>query len=209
MPRSPSIEKHFGDVPPWRSDPFLSMELFRLGTHPVLLSMRRLVESITPEIPYAIAGGLAVQVHGVERPTDNVDILLRAESLTTVRELLLQANFINVPNKSRRFIDGTDQILLRIVLAGHYPGISGPKPIAFPDPLKAREAIGGVYYLKLRSLLELKLVSVRFQDLADAVALARANNLDGAFARCLDPSCRAEFHRCLEEIRGDEAFNND
>ena len=57
---------------------------------------------------------------------------------------------------------------------------------------------GGIRVLDLRTLVELKLASGisaadRLQDLADVVALIRANRLEEDFATRLDPYVRAKY----------------
>jgi hypothetical protein len=42
------------------------------------------------------------------------------------------------------------------LVTGEFPGDGKPKPVAFPDPSTCSTQIGGVYYLRLPTLLELK-----------------------------------------------------
>lgn len=81
------------------------------------------------------------------------------------------------------------------------------RPTVFPDPLAVRVLILGVYYVDLTTLVQLKLATRRFQDLADVVRLIEANNLDESLAERLHPSSRRDYLGCLEEISRDEVFN--
>ena len=56
--------------------------------------LERLLEALQPlEIPVAIGGGLAVNLHGVERHTNDVDAFLRSEDRQAVIRALRQAGF--------------------------------------------------------------------------------------------------------------------
>jgi hypothetical protein len=56
--------------------------------------LERLIASLGPiGVPVAIGGGLAVNLHGIERHTDDVDAFLRAEDRLAVVRALRQAGF--------------------------------------------------------------------------------------------------------------------
>lgn len=56
--------------------------------------LKRLLETLRAiDVPVAIGGGLAVNLHGVERHTDDVDAFLRSEDRLAVVRALRQAGF--------------------------------------------------------------------------------------------------------------------
>ena len=80
--------------------------LFFQHRDPVHQAMRRLVQRLKKAgIPYAIAGGMAVNAHGAERTTGDVDVLLTADGLERFREELVGKYYEQVAGKSRRFRD--------------------------------------------------------------------------------------------------------
>src|SRR5207249_4041453 len=82
---------------------------------------------------------------------------------------------------------------------GDYPGDGKPKPVAFPDPAEAAVQIEGMWFLKLPTLIELKLASGmtnpgRLKDLADVQELIRALDLPEGFAGQLHPFVREKYN---------------
>ena len=82
--------------------------------------------------------------------------------------------------------------------AGDYPGDGQPKAVCFPDPAMVPRDASGLRFLDLRTLIELKLASGltapdRLQDLADVVALVRANQIPADFGATLDLFVRDKF----------------
>jgi hypothetical protein len=93
--------------------------------------------------------------------------------------------------------DSETGVPIDFLVAGEFPGDGLPKPVRFPAPETAPFE-GGVRILDLRTLIELKLASGtsapdRLQDLADVVALIRANTLGSDFGAQLDISVRDKF----------------
>ena len=83
-------------------------------------------------------------------------------------------------------------------VAGEFPGDGRPKPVRFPDPSTVTKGDGPYRVLDLQTLVELKLASGtsapdRLQDLADVVALIRANALQETFADRIDPTVREKY----------------
>src|SRR5260221_14390008 len=68
-------------------------------------------------IPYAIAGALALAVHGRVRLTEDVDVLLRKEDLAAFKQKWLGRGYAE----------------LDFLLVGDFSGDGKPKPVAFPD----------------------------------------------------------------------------
>jgi hypothetical protein len=144
-----------------------------------LLKLTRLLDA--EGIPYAIAGAMALNEHGYQRVTTDVDVLLTREGL---------AQF-----KSRWLGRG---VTIDVLIAGEFPGDGKPKPIAFPDPATAGVQGERGRFLPLPTLLELKLASGmtaphRLRDLADVLELIRVLDLPRDFAGQLHPYVRETF----------------
>src|SRR5262245_9208348 len=67
-------------------------------------TMRRLARRLKQaRIPYAIAGAMAVNAHGAERTTRDVDVLLTPEGLERFRREFVGEAYDSVEGRSRRF----------------------------------------------------------------------------------------------------------
>lgn len=157
-------------------------------------------------IPYALMGGMAVNAHGAERTTKDVDILLTPEGFERFRTELVGDTYEPVAGRSRRFVDKTNGVEVDILLTGRYPGRGGPGPFAFPDPAEASERIGKIHVVTLRQLIQLKLAARRHYDFGDVVFLIKVHGLDESFAEQLHPSVRRDYFECLDEKRRDEEY---
>jgi hypothetical protein len=87
---------------------------------------------------------------------------------------------------------------VEFLVTGEFPGDGKPKAVAFPDPARCSVEVGGIRYLRLATLLELKLASGmshpgRLKDLADVQELIRARDLPLELRDELDPSVRAKY----------------
>jgi hypothetical protein len=151
------------------------------------------------QVPYAIAGGLALFAHGFRRFTEDVDVLVTREALLTIHEQLEGRGYVSLFAGSRGLRDTQYGVRIEFLVTGDYPGDGKPKPVAFPDPATVRFAHGGIQYVDLPALVELKLASGmtsagRLRDLADVQELIRHLSLPASFADQLNPFVRDKFH---------------
>lgn len=149
-------------------------------------------------IPYAIIGGLALNEWGYRRVTVDVDVLLTADGLRSLRAEVLGRGYLEKFPGSRGLRDMESGVTVDVVLAGEYPGDGKPKPVAFPDPAEAAVRGRRIALLPLDKLIELKLASGmsaphRLKDLADVLELIRALSLPLDEAGALDASVRAKY----------------
>jgi hypothetical protein len=183
------------------------IDLFFQKNDPVYKTMRRVVKRLEKAgIPYAVVGGMAVNAHGHERTTKDVDLLLTAEGLTEFQRRFVPKNYRGVERRPRRFTDRTSQVLLDVLVTGRFPGSGRPGPIAFPDPAAVGEVIENTRVVNLPTLIQLKLAARRYQDFGDVVALIRVHDLDESFADRLHPSVRRDYIECLEEKRREDEY---
>jgi len=149
-------------------------------------------------IPYAIAGAMALGAHGYERVTVDVDLLLTRDGLARFKEAHLGRGYVEKFPCSKGLRDTENGVAIDILLAGEFPGDGLPKPVAFPDPAAAAVAGERFRILALPRLVELKLASGmtaphRLKDLADVLELIRAAKLPAELADELAPYVREKY----------------
>jgi hypothetical protein len=110
-------------------------------------------------VPYAIAGALAVSMHGHVRTTADVDVLLTADGLRRFRERWLGRGWTERYPGSKNLRDVRNNVKVDVLLAGAFPGDGLPKPVRFPDPEVAAVEMDGLQTVSLPQLIELKLAS--------------------------------------------------
>ncbi len=149
------------------------------------------------EIPYSICGGVAVCLHGYQRNTVGLDLVLRACDPTGVRDILSDAGLDwNETNGEFRTPSG---IAVHFLMAGQPAGKASE--VSIPEPIGEEnvELIEGLSVVRLSRLIEMKIAcgisNLRrtHKDLADVVELIAVRNLDGSFARHIHPSLRPTF----------------
>ena len=165
----------------------------------VFKTLRKIAERLEAVgVPYAIAGGMALEAHGFRRLTIDVDILVSREGLKTIHEKLKGLGYVPPFSGSKNLRDAEHGVRVEFLIAGEYPGDGKPKPVAFPDPALVGVEIKGVRYLSLSSLVELKIGSGmtnlgRLKDLADIQQLIQAADLSLEFANELNPYVREKY----------------
>lgn len=131
-------------------------------------------------------------VHGHERVTKDVDVLLTSEGLRTFKERWLGRGWVERFPGSRGMRDVENNVDVDVLLTGGYPGDGKPKPVRFPDPARVAVDVGGTEVIELPVLIELKLASGmtapdRPRDFDDVIQLIRANSLPKEFGALLNP----------------------
>ena len=182
---------------------------FFRGEGMVNRTIRRVAEDLERcGIDYAVIGGLALNLHGYQRFTHDIDLLMTTEGLETFRQTLVGNGYIAAfPGAMKQFRSAEGNVPVEIITSGEYPGDGLPKPVVFPEPAGNVVVIDGVKTLNLERLVELKLASGmtapdRLKDLADVQELIKAKGLAADFARQLDESVRDQFlklHQAIEQ----------
>ncbi len=149
-------------------------------------------------IPYAVAGGMALFLHGFRRFTEDVDILVTREGLAEIHRHLEGLGYVPLFAGSKNLRDAEYGVRIEFLVTGEYPGDGKPKPVAFPDPTAASVERDGIHYLQLPRLIELKLASgmshaARLQDLADVQRLIQVLDLSADLATQLSPYVRDKY----------------
>ena len=175
------------------------LERFFMGADKVHQALHRIAGRLGElGIPYAIAGGMALNAHGFHRATVDVDILVTQEGLSAIHAALEGLGYVPPFTGSKQLRDVESSVRIEFLVAGQFPGDGKPKPVAFPDPANVSVEIDGIRYLKLTTLIELKLASGmtnagRLKDLADVQELIRVLRLDRDFASQLNEYVRAKY----------------
>jgi hypothetical protein len=155
-------------------------------------------------VPYAIAGGMALFLHGYRRFTEDVDILVSRDGLKIIHERLEGLGFVPPFNGSKNLRDVETGVRIEFLIQGDYPGDGKPKPISFPDPSAVGVIIDQIRVVGIHYLIELKLASGtapgRLRDLADVQELIRHMKLGADFADRLDQSVRDLYQRLWREV---------
>ena len=156
-------------------------------------------------IPHAIGGGMALVAHGYDRTTVGVGVLVTDEGLSRAHQSLDGLGYVPPFEGSKNLRDAETGVRISFCVRGQYHGDEKAKPVAFPDPQAAGEEIGGIRYLRLPVLIELKLASGmtnpgRIKDLADVQELIRVLKLPQSFSDQLNPYVRAKFEELWQGV---------
>jgi len=174
----------------------------------VHLTLRKITQRLGElKIPYAVAGGMALFFHGFRRFTEDVDILVTPDGLDGVHRHLEGLGYVPLFSGSRSLRDADSGVRIEFLVTGDFPGDGKPKPVAFPDPVQASIEQGGVCWLDLRSLVELKIASGmtspgRLRDLADVQELIRVLGLPADFGQELHPFVQERYRELWSGVQG-------
>lgn len=124
----------------------------------VHLSMRSFAERMDERgIPYAIAGGMALYVHGYRRYSDDVDVLVTPEGLARIHSELPALGYEFDQRKKRSLRDPETGVRIDFLVTGEFPGFVERAPFPFPDPARVGVRIGTTVFVSFAALVEMKL----------------------------------------------------
>jgi hypothetical protein len=149
------------------------------------------------DIPYSICGGVAVCLHGYQRNTVDLDLVIRPADVAAVRAVLSDGGL--VWDETQAKFRTPAGIAVQFLIAGQKAGRGSD--VTIPDPaaelnVEERE---GLTVVRLSRLIEMKIASGMtnlrrtHKDFADFVELIAARNLDRSFARFIHRSLRPTF----------------
>jgi hypothetical protein len=203
-PMTATYETHLNDNLQWALREGSMFFEEKGGLHVTLQRIAQRLRELN--IPYAVAGGMAMFFHGFRRFTEDIDILVTREALDRVHQELEGLGYIPVFPGSKNLRDADSGVRIEFLVTGEYPGDGKPKPVAFPDPAQASIEQNGVRWLTLPALVELKLASGmtapdRLKDLADVQELIRLFGLPAGFAEELQPFVRDKFGELWRSVQ--------
>jgi hypothetical protein len=162
-------------------------------------------------IDYAVIGAVALNQHGYQRFTSDIDLLLTKEGLEIFQRELVGMGYRPAFEGARKKFRATARnVPIEIITAGEYPGDGKPKPISFPEPSESYLTINGVKTVTLELLITLKLASGltapgRLKDLADVQELIKLKQLTADFADELHPFVREKFLELQRDAHASQA----
>jgi hypothetical protein len=169
----------------------------RSAVHETLTRLAKTLDELN--IDYAIAGAMALFLHGFRRFTEDVDVIVTRDGLERIHEALDGRGYVRPFEKSKNLRDTHNGVRIDFIISGQYPGDGKAGPVAFPIPNEASTVIDGVRIISLPKLVELKLASGqqshRIKDLGDVQGLIEQLHLPRQFANQLDPSLRDAFQQ--------------
>jgi hypothetical protein len=150
------------------------------------------------QIPYVVAGGMALFRHGYRRFTEDVDLLVTKDGLQRIHENLEGLGYVHVFKGSKKLRDTRTGVQIDFLISGDFPGDGKPKSVAFPNPTDVAVDIGGLPVIQLERLIELKLASgisnpQRGKDLIDVQEIVKRLSLPRDLADRLDPYVQGKF----------------
>src|SRR5262245_55980260 len=73
-------------------------------------------------IPYAVAGGMALFLHGYRRFTEDVDVLVTPEGLAEVHRQLEGLGYVPLFEGSKNLRDAEHGVRIEFLVTGQFPG---------------------------------------------------------------------------------------
>lgn len=157
------------------------------------------------DIAHAVIGGVAVCLHGYQRNTVDLDLLVRRDDAPVIRQALLQGGF-EWRSVTSEFL-GPDGIPIHLLMAGDRAG--DDSEVLLPDPSDSTAVVelDGLPVLALEKLIEAKIACGQgnlrrtHKDFADVVELVARHGLSRADARHLHRSVRKTFRELVLNAR--------
>ena len=169
-------------------------------------ALRKITKRLTAlNIPYAIAGGMALFQHGFRRFTEDVDILVTREALQVIHQALDGLGYVPPFKGSKNLRDVENGVKIEFILTGDYPGDGKPKPVAFPEPTDVGVDLDGIRCINLQSLITLKIASgmtnpARLKDLADVQELIKRLKLARELGDQLPEYVQAKYRELWDAV---------
>src|SRR5205085_5610740 len=128
------------------------------------------------------------------------------EGLRAAQDALEGLGYVAPFRGSKQFRDSDTSVRIEFLVAGQYPGDGKPKPVSFPDPSAVSTDIGGIRYIQLPTLVELKLASGmtnagRLKDLGDVQELIRVLGLPREFAAQLNGFVQTKYEELWDAVQ--------
>ena len=164
-------------------------------------ALRRLVSDLEAHrIEYSVIGAVALNQHGYQRFTTDIDLLMSPEGLERFRNELVGRGYRPAFNgATKKFRETIQNVPIEIITSGEYPGDGRPKSVRFHDPSVRFVVIDGIKTVDLARLVELKLASGmtggvhRLKDFVDVMALIKVMNLSASLVDELNPYVREKY----------------
>jgi hypothetical protein len=156
-------------------------------------------------IPHAVVGGVAVCLHGYQRTTVDLDLLVRRADTNAIRQALAEGGY-SWREKECEFCSPAG-IAVQFILSGERAGKGSEVFLPDPSDIKNVQQIEELPVISLPRLIEAKmacgLANPRrtHRDLADVVELIVVHKLGTSFARKIHKSLRTAFRELVQRVR--------
>lgn len=137
------------------------------------------------EIPYVLIGGMAVHLHGYERHTSDVDILITPEGHAKLLDRLIGNGYELSTSNSSRLIDQENDAEIDLCFS--------EGTTRWPSLFGNSIDIGPVSVITLPRLIEMKLSTGRLEDAVDVVKLIKHHELPRDFSDGLAEEVRKRW----------------
>lgn len=158
------------------------------------------------QIPHCVCGGVAVCLHGYQRNTVDLDLIIRKADSQKVKSTLENAGL--VWNRDQAEFHSAAGIAVQFLYSGDRAGNLSEVYLPEPEGRPNVETLEGLPVLRLSKLIETKIAcglgTARrtHKDLADVVELIAIRNLNSSFARYLHKSVRETFRELVRNSQG-------
>jgi hypothetical protein len=159
----------------------------------------------TAKVPHAVLGGVAVCLHGYQRNTVDLDLLVRKDDTPLIRTTLAEAGF--TWNEEQVEFTSESGIPVQFLLAGDRAGKGSEVLLPDPGDATVTKSLDGLPVLTLARLIEAKIAcgegNLRrtHKDFADVIELIVINKLNSSFARHLHKSLRGTYRELVQRSR--------
>ncbi len=179
-------------------------------------TLKKLVEDLEHHgIEYVVIGAVALNQHGYQRFTSDIDLLMTKEGLAKFHQELVGLGYVEkFKGAKKTFREVSRNVSIEVITMGEYPGDGEVKPISFPNPEEASVVINHVKTLTLEMLISLKLASgmtnvQRQKDLVDVQELIKLKALGMPYTDKLHSYVREKFLELLRiEMFSQTYFRN-
>jgi hypothetical protein len=152
----------------------------------------RLHERLRAEgIPYVLVGGMAVHLHGYERHTSDVDILITHEGHVKLLNRLIGHGYEVSKSNPSRIVDQENGAEIDLCFSDG----SARWPQLFGNSID----IGPISVITLPRLIDMKLSAGRLEDTVDVVKLIKHHRLPKDFANQLAEEVRERWDQIWPE----------
>lgn len=171
-------------------------------------TLRRIVTRLKElRIPFAVYGDLAMFKHGYRQFTEIVELLTTQAGLRDIHSKLVGNGYCFNRPHSKHLRDAETGVKIELRITGEHPGDGRAKPVAFPDPSVVAVDIGGIPYVSLSALIELKLVASFpeyeiSQGLCDVHAMIRVLKLPASLCENLHPCVQGKYMELWDRLQG-------
>ena len=188
-------------------------DLFFMKQSPTHQAIERIGDRLDQMgIQYVILGGMAVNIHGHQRMTTDINLLLRREDLQRFKDQWVGRGWVEKFAGSKGMRDAVLNVPIDVIFPGEYPGDGLEKPIVFPEPSESFILMtDGRPFISLPRLIEFKLASGmtaehRPRDFDDVIQLIRRNHLASDYGDQLNPYVHEAWQKYWRLAQINEEF---